>query len=122
MRPTLTGMNSDRLKAAIGANVKAIRERRGWNQDQLGEAVGRTYQAISLIERGETLPPLSTLGAVATVLGVSLADLLSEESLPVKSRRSDLLKRVEVVLADFSDDQLETAAKMLTVLREGFRR
>lgn len=115
-------MKSDRLKAIVGTNVKACRERRGWSQDRLGEAVGRSYQSISLIERGETLPPLPTLGALATALGVSTADLLSETGLAVTDRRSDLLSRAQVTLADLSDDQLETAVKLLAVLREGFRR
>lgn len=115
-------MNPSRLKAVIGANIKALRERHGMNQEQLGEAIGRTWQSISLIERGKTLPPLTTLGALATTLGVAPSDLLSETGLPRSDHRADLLRQAEISLADLSDAQLETAVRMLAVLREGFRR
>lgn len=115
-------MNAARLKAIVGTNVKMLREKRGFSQEQLAVAIDRTWQAISHIETGKTLPPLPTLGALATALGVSMADLLSEVGLPVTDRRSDLFSQAQVTLADLSDDQLETAVKLLAVLREGFGR
>lgn len=114
-------MNVSRFNALVGTNVKMLREKRGLSQEQLAVAIDRTWQAISHIETGKTLPPLPTLGAIATVLGVTPAALLSESGMPVSDRRSDLLGQAQVTLADLSEDQLETAVKMLAVLREGFR-
>lgn len=121
-RLKLRRMNATRLKALVGANVKMLREKRGLSQEQLAVAIDRTWQAVSHIETGRTLPPLPTLGALATVLGVTPAALLSEDAMPVGDRRSDLLGRAQVSLAGLSDDQLETAVKMLALLREGFGR
>jgi|AGTN01.1.fsa_nt_gi Predicted transcriptional regulators len=115
-------MNASRLKAAIGANVKTLREKRGLSQEQLAEAIDRTWQAVSHIETGKTLPPLTTLWAIATALRVPLNDLLCETGLPATDRRADLLRQAQAVMAGFSDDRLDMAVKVLGVLREGDRR
>lgn len=115
-------MNAARLKAVIRANVKALREKRGWSQEELAVAVDRTWQSISNIETGKSLPPLPTLGALATAFGVPLAALLSEDVLPASNARADLMQQASVYLSDLSDAQLVTAVKMLAVLHEGFRK
>lgn len=115
-------MNVTRLKALVGANVKMLREKRGLSQEQLAVAIDRTWQAVSHIETGKTLPPLPTLGALAVVLGVTPAELLSEAGIPVANHRADLLTQAQVALDTLSDDQLETAVRILTALREGFGR
>ncbi|MBC7951669.1 MAG: helix-turn-helix transcriptional regulator [Rhodospirillaceae bacterium] len=113
-------MKPSRLKKIIGFNVKALRDQRGWSQDRLGEAVGRSYQSISLIETGKSLPPLPTLAALATTFGVPIGHLL-EDNLPLPEGRADLLQRAQVTLADLTDPQLKTAMNILTALHEGFR-
>jgi transcriptional regulator with XRE-family HTH domain len=114
-------MNANRLRDSIGANVKTLRERRGLSQEQLAEAVDRTWQAISHIETGKTLPPLTTLAALAKALRVPLGDLLSERGVPVAEHRVELMKQVQVLLSGFNDDQLEMTVKMLGVLHDGMR-
>ncbi|MBC7907961.1 MAG: helix-turn-helix transcriptional regulator [Rhodospirillaceae bacterium] len=115
-------MKPARLKAIIRANVKALREKRGWNQEELAVAVDRTWQSISNIETGKTIPPLPTLAALATAFGVPMTTLLSEDGLPVTELRADLMQQATVTLSDLTDGQLDTAVKMLCVLHEGFRR
>lgn len=115
-------MSETRLKAIVATNVKALRESRGLSQEKLAEAVGRTWQTISLIERGKSLPPLGTLSDMAAALGVPVVGLLSQNFLFPSERREGLTAQAEALFADFNDDQLEVAVKMLTLLREGFGR
>ena len=62
--------------AELGRRVRALREARGWSQEQLGERIGlhRTY--IGHIERGEVNPSLSNIVLVATGLEVDPAELV----------------------------------------------
>ncbi|HTH18201.1 MAG TPA: helix-turn-helix transcriptional regulator [Magnetospirillum sp.] len=114
-------MKSARLKAIVGTNVKTLREQRGWSQEQLAVTVDRTWQSISHIETGKSLPPLPTLAALATTFGVPIARLL-EEDLPLEAGRADLLQRAQVTLSDLTDPQLETAVGILTTLHRGFQK
>jgi transcriptional regulator with XRE-family HTH domain len=62
--------------AELGRRVRAIREGRGWSQEQLGERVGlhRTY--IGHIERGEVNPSLFNIVLVASGLEVDPSELV----------------------------------------------
>ncbi|MCR6631222.1 MAG: helix-turn-helix transcriptional regulator [Magnetospirillum sp.] len=115
-------MQPDRLKTVISTNVRRLRDKRGMTQEQLAEAIEKSPEAISMFERGRTTPALETLALIATALGCSLMDMLSEDALPLSDHRADLLRQAEVSLAGFSDDQLEMAVKLLAVLREGLGR
>jgi transcriptional regulator with XRE-family HTH domain len=61
----------------LAANVKREREARGMSLMQLAAATGNHVSTISNIERGiATDPRVSTIEAIAKVLGVSIVDLL----------------------------------------------
>ena len=69
-------MPQQSLTKVVGERVKATRDRRGWDQSDLGAAltaVGLEYTqpTISRIERGERELSTSELFAFAAVLGVS---------------------------------------------------
>lgn len=67
------------LQEFIAANVKEYRLRLGLSQEELAERCNyhRTY--IGSIERGERNITIHTLEALAKALGVSPADLLSDD-------------------------------------------
>lgn len=112
-------MKTARLKLLVSTNVKAFREQRGWSQEKLGEVVGRSFQSISHIETGKTLPPLTTLSAIATALGVPLSALLTESPLAESDPRADLLTQASTMLADLDGKELDTAVKVVRALWEG---
>ena len=66
---------NDDLLLNLGQQVRELRLRRGYSQDELAEKCGfdRTY--ISLIERGKRNPSFSNLVKLAHGLGISLSDL-----------------------------------------------
>lgn len=64
-RVTTAAMNRPKaLQQYVGARVRALREARGWTQQQVASRVGLTSKYISEIERGLRDLPLSTLQRV----------------------------------------------------------
>lgn len=63
----------------LGANVRRIRIKRGWSQEDLADAAGlhRTY--VSGIERGVRNPTLTIIVQIADALRVPPATLLGEK-------------------------------------------
>jgi transcriptional regulator with XRE-family HTH domain len=62
---------------------QAIKRRRlalGWTQARLADAAGLTQPTIADLERGRSEPRLSTLARLATAMGTTAADLLTQET------------------------------------------
>jgi transcriptional regulator with XRE-family HTH domain len=60
----------------IAANVRALRRRAGWTQQQLAEAADVDLRFVQRIERGTVNLSVSVLVALATALGVTPTSLL----------------------------------------------
>lgn len=67
---------NENLKSIIGARVKAARKANNLTQSALAEAVNRTIEAISNVERGKSLPPLDLLERIGGELNCTLAALV----------------------------------------------
>lgn len=67
---------SSPLTATLAANIRAFREHRNLSQEQFADICGlhRTY--VGSVERGERNVTLSTLEVFASVMGVSVPQLL----------------------------------------------
>lgn len=74
------------IRRRLGLNVKLLRAKKGWSQEDLGfEAeLHRTY--ISGIERGLRNPTISIVARLAAVLSVSPGCLLEGPDKPKKGR------------------------------------
>ena len=64
------------IRKKFGKRLRALREERGWSQEEFADRAGlhRTY--VSAVERGVRNPTLSVLERLAKALGVSMADLV----------------------------------------------
>ena len=71
-------MDEQRLKSQIGANLSAYRKRAGMTQAGLAEKLNYSDKAVSKWERGESVPDVVTLMAIAEQLGVTVNDLLQD--------------------------------------------
>lgn len=60
----------------VGNNIKKLRELKNFTQDYLAEKAGITRETIGKIERGEPGIKLETLIKIASVLEVSITQLL----------------------------------------------
>lgn len=58
--------------------LKALRLEKGFTQDELGEKVFVSRQAVSRWENGETIPGVDTLKELSRVYGVTINKLLGE--------------------------------------------
>lgn len=64
----------------VGARIRTLRDQQGLSLRALAEACGLSINAISLIERGENSPTVSTLHRLATALKVPITDFFQEEA------------------------------------------
>ena len=69
-------MDDAKLRCRIGTNIAAYRKREGWTQAGLAEKLNYSDKAVSKWERGESVPDVLTLAALAERFGVTVNDLL----------------------------------------------
>lgn len=56
----------------LGAEVRQMREQRGWTQTRLAEAAGMTQSALARFEAGGTVPTLALLERIAQAFHAQL--------------------------------------------------
>jgi len=87
------------LGKRIGQRIRELRTQRPerWTQEELAERAQISVSFLSMIERGERVPHVETLAALANALGVSLGELFTgtEQTL---AQTEDLLRP----LSDFA--------------------
>jgi transcriptional regulator with XRE-family HTH domain len=66
--------------ARIGERVRTRREALGWSQAKLAEIAGISPNYVGVVERGEKLPTLDTLDAMANALSVPPGALLASDA------------------------------------------
>jgi len=64
---------------SLGTRLRAIRDERGLSQRELAHRSGLSANAISLIERDENSPSVSTLQSLATALNVKMSYFFEDE-------------------------------------------
>ncbi|MCR5671040.1 MAG: helix-turn-helix domain-containing protein [Butyrivibrio sp.] len=64
---------------SIGVNIKGLREQRGLTQEQVAEALGISFQAVSSWERDEYNPDTDKLVRLAEVFDVSISSIVEEK-------------------------------------------
>jgi ribosome-binding protein aMBF1 (putative translation factor) len=66
-----------RIAYEIGAEVRALREQRGWSQTELAKRAGMTQSAMARFEAGGTTPTLPVLERIAEALEMRLSVALT---------------------------------------------
>lgn len=75
-----------------GAAIKALREKKRFTQQQLAEKLSVSDKAVSKWETGKGFPDIFLLEPLASVLQISLPELLSGEQIINANRSANLLK------------------------------
>ena len=65
-------------KGSVGSKLRTVREERGFSQRELAQLAGISTNAISLIERDENSPSVSTLQSLAGALNVKMSYFFDE--------------------------------------------
>lgn len=85
----------------VGEQIAMLRKSKNLTQNELGERLGITFQAVSKWERGETLPDISMLVDLANVLETTTDYILTggEKSLTFKGKItvSDMIKGIHCI-------------------------
>ena len=68
------------IESEIGKRIKSFRTKKGFTLEQLAGQTGFTKGYLSKVEKSEKSPPVSTLGIIARVLGVTISAILGEEN------------------------------------------
>lgn len=90
-------MTSHELKRLFGLRVQALRRRRNLTQEELAEAIGRSVDTVSNIERGFSSTRIETAQIIADAVGVSLAELFELDE-PTGKNDRELRKAIERVI------------------------
>ena len=63
------------IRKKFGKRLRALREERGWSQEEFADRAGlhRTY--VSAVERGVKNPTVSVIAKIAMGFGMSLSEL-----------------------------------------------
>lgn len=62
--------------AAIGENIKNLREKNGMSQAELAAKIGKSRAAVSQYEHGETIPRMGVIEDMAHVFGVKKSAII----------------------------------------------
>ncbi len=68
------------IKSIIAKNITELRVAKGMTQLELAEQLHYSDKAVSKWERGESVPEISTLKAIADLFGVTLDHLVNEHT------------------------------------------
>ena len=63
----------------LGTALREARHRRGMSQQTLADRSGLSRNFVAQVERGESVPTVSTLARLATALATTVAELLGED-------------------------------------------
>ena len=85
------------LRQIISKNLSSLRKDYGFTQTELAEKLNYSDKAISKWERGESLPDVTVMKAIADIFGVTVDYLLqdgheNEEKDPERQKRDEVVK------------------------------
>ncbi len=99
----------------LGSKIKELRKQRGITQEQLANAVGISFQAVSKWENNIALPDITLAPVIANYFGVSLDELFDFSLTEVEN---DIEKIVDEAYK-FRESDYEKSRK---ILEEGLRK
>lgn len=67
--------------AAIKDNIKELRERAGYSQEELGIKLGKTRSAVSQYESGKIIPRMGVIEELASIFGISKSEIIGDTPL-----------------------------------------
>src|SRR3954466_14604947 len=104
---TLTDQDTRATLPELGARIRAWRARRGMTRKQLAEDSGLSERFLADVEGGKGNASINSLEATARALNITLIELLQDAPRPA-------LARVQGVLANLDDAQLDKAYELLS--------
>ena len=107
------------VRERVGRNVKRLRLRLEWSQDQLAERVGNTGKHIGQIERGEVNVTLDYLSKIAEVASVDVAEVFFNDATSPGVATAD---SIAIFISQEELDAIDRARRLLGRAEEMSRR
>ena len=113
------------MNETFGQRFTRLRRQRGLTQEELGERIGISGQAVSKWENDASMPDVGILVQLSEILGVSLDELLGKEVpntriVPVEERKKmdDMVLKIRV---DSSEGDKVTVNLPLKIVKMGLK-
>lgn len=106
-------MNEKKLFSVFGKRVRDLRKQKGWTQQELADAIDRTRDAVSNIERGLNGTHIKVAYLMAEAFGVPLVDLFDFGVSP--SVRHDERAQLNKLVQLLAGHDVKTLQKMYTL-------
>jgi len=122
-------MTKERLKKAIGGNIRSARLSRGMSIDELAELLQLTSGFVGLIERGSRGATVYTLYKLADIMETSIDSFFysgagsaseskfAEEKVGKKNKGNAKKEKISSLMVDFSDSELDFIISVVKNLR-----
>ncbi len=88
---------------SVSSNIRLFRKNGGYKQEDIAEYLGVSRELISYYENGERKVPLNNLEKLADLFGVSLLDLLEENTDITKSKALIAFRANEILPEDLEN-------------------
>ena len=96
----------------ITSNIKDLRLKNGFTQEQFAEKLGITINGVSNIERNRYQPTAKMIDKICKAFNITPIELLTIQS----EANEDLIKNINAVLANCSKKQLKQIYDMILIL------
>jgi len=111
------------LQEIIGVRIRALRNDRGWTQEELGARADLDFTTIGGAERGEKSLSLNSLARVADALEVEIAWLVRPEvSRKGHAESEELIEELLAEARDLTPRQLRHVLELVRVAMGYIRR
>lgn len=110
------------LQKRLGLNIATRRKSLGWTQEYLAQHMGVDTETISRFERGVTAPSLKSIEKLASLLTITIAELLSELSPPEPTQLEVLSRLIEPLIEEdrsYVLASIKSLCHYLSTLRNG---
>ena len=91
----------------VGLHIAKLRRAKGITQSNLAEMVGVTFETISRLERGITLPSISTLEKIGTALDLPLKVMFDFGYNPRTKKKTPIEKEIDKIIIMLKPRRLE---------------
>jgi transcriptional regulator with XRE-family HTH domain len=113
-------MPQDDSHKQFGRRVKSWRQARGFSQEQLAEAIERSVETVSNIERGQASTGIATAFRIAQVLDIEPALLFGDPLSP--KRDHPLIEALVTLLAGRDPSVIQAVLDQATILIQATER
>ena len=110
-------MEFDELTRQIGIRIQALRKKQGLSQEGLAEAIDRSTDTVSNIERGFSSTQIITMFQIASVFDVTMAELFDVgPPRPLDKVRRKLIDQLLELLAAEDSNTIEAVIAHAEIL------